>query len=712
MDSRTIYVKTAKGIGEIKNKTNHLPGKVRRLLILVDGRSSAAEIAAKISNLSESKRREAFEKLLEEGFIRESGVAGDGGDEQEDDPMLTATAVERILADGDDDDNDLSFDSASIADAETEAKAAAGVAAKKAREDEERRRWEAADRARVDAEERVRAQRDMEKQDAEERERKAAEEKARWEAEQRDKLENQMRSEAEAAEKRDAERRAKAAASQPSQAERERAQADEKKRLRNEQVAKAEEERQRVVAELLGKAKSDQEAKARAEAESKRRAYAETEAKKVAAVKAEKESKTRKKIVDRAAKKPLPKIVLPAIGGGVILLVAAAVGLLTLIPFNGDKPAIEKLIGDRLGEKVTIGQLHVGLAPLPHLNLGDVTIGDDGDIKIDTITVPWDVFGGDSQKKSYKQVELDTVNIKQSALARLLGWAKPGDGNAQLTVDNLALRNIRLTLNDVTLDPFGAQISLAQDGSFVKANLFHPDQDRLKGEIAFRDGVLGVTFSARKWRAPLQDALVFNELRFKGVAKPGVFDASEIEAVVADGTVKGSGHLEWGPTWKLTSNLEIAGMDIEGLTPRFTQKIVLTGRLDGKVVISAQGNSMQTLFAAPRVESDFTLVNGALGNVDLMKAIIEAPNYDKVRGGQTFFKKFTGNFLMADQRYQLKQLSMVSGSLTASGAIDVAADSSLAGKVNLELGSEGNPVKDTVAFGGNLKEPVMSKPTK
>src|ERR1700733_7757425 len=170
MDPRTIYVKTAKGIGEIKNKTNHLPGKVRRLLILVDGRSSAAEIAGKISNLSEAKRREAFEKLLEEGFIRESGVASDGPDEMEDDPMLTATAVERILADDDDadDDNDLSFDSASITEAEVEAKAAADVASKKAKEDEERRRWEAADRARVEAEERVRAQREMERQEVEE----------------------------------------------------------------------------------------------------------------------------------------------------------------------------------------------------------------------------------------------------------------------------------------------------------------------------------------------------------------------------------------------------------------------------------------------------------------------------------------------------------------------------------------------------------------
>ena len=135
MDPRTIFVKTAKGIGEIKNKTNHLPGKVRRILILVDGRSSAAEIGAKISNLSESKRREAFEKLLNEGFVRESGIADGDGEDLEDDPMLTATTVARLTDEGDDDDGDD--------EATTEAPASEAVAddsASKAREQEEVRR--------------------------------------------------------------------------------------------------------------------------------------------------------------------------------------------------------------------------------------------------------------------------------------------------------------------------------------------------------------------------------------------------------------------------------------------------------------------------------------------------------------------------------------------------------------------------------------------
>ncbi len=630
MDPRTIFVKTAKGIGEIKNKTNHLPGKVRRLLILVDGRSSAAEIAGKISNLSEAKRREAFEKLLEEGFIKESGVAGGGADEQEDDPMLTATAVERILADTEtEQETDLSPGRGSIAEAE--AKAAAEAAAKKARDDEERRRWEAADRARVEAEERLRAQRELERQEVEERERRAADEKARWEAEQRAKLEAQMKAEAEAAERREAERRAveeavrepvKKVPPQLPPQERERLEAEEKKRLRDEHVAKAEEERQRVVAELLGKAKADQENKVRAESEAKRRALAEAEAKKVAVIKAEKESKTRQKLVARATRKPLPKMLVPAIAGGALLLVFAAAEVLTFIPFSGDIPVIEKLIGERIKEKVTVGSLHVSLLPLPHLNLGEVVIGDAGDVKVDTVSVPWDLFGGDSPKKAYKQVELDAVSINQSALARLPAWTALQDASPQLTVNNLVLRNIRLTLNDVALDPFGGQIALASDGSFVKANFFHPDLDRLKADVVARDGTLVVNFSAKKLRAPLAEPLILTELRFKGVARPGVFDATDIEAVIADGSFKGGGHLEWGERWKLTSNLEITGMDLETITPRFTQQISLTGRLDTKLAITAQGNSMATLFAAPHAEGDFTIANGTLGNVELMKAII------------------------------------------------------------------------------------------
>jgi actin-related protein len=590
---------------------------------------------------------------------------------------------------------------------------AAEALARRAREEEERRRWEAADRARIEAEERLRAKREIERQEAEERERTAAAEKTRWEQEQRAQLEAQMRAEAAAAEQRETERLAKEETRQRGTApeERERQETEEKKRARSEHVAKVEEERQRVVAELLAKAKSDQESKAREEAETKRRAHAEAEARKRAVSKAEKESKTRQKIQKRETRAPPSKFLVRAVAGGILALLFAVAALLPFIPFNGDKAAIEKLVAERTREKVTIGGVHVGLFPLPHVILSDVVFGEPGDIKIDTVTVPWEVIGGDPEKKSYKKVELDAVAIRQTALVRIPGWTRVADGNARLVVGSLALKNVRLTLNDVTLDGVDGEVTLSSDGSFVKASLFHPDQERLKVEIVARDGALAISFSAKKWRAPLADALVLGQLSFKGTANAGGLEVAEFDSVVADGSVKGRGRIEWGGPWKLSANLEIASMEIDSIAPRFTRQMPITGRLDAKLAVVAQGDTMQTLFAAPRIEGEFVLANGSLGNIDLMKAIIESPNYEKVRGGQTFFKKFAGTVLVADQRYQWKQLSMVSGSLTATGNVEVASNSALSGKANLELGAEGNPVKDTVAFSGNVKEPSM-RPSK
>ena len=149
------------------------------------------------------------------------------------------------------------------------------------------------------------------------------------------------------------------------------------------------------------------------------------------------------------------------------------------------------------------------------------------------------------------------------------------------------------------------------------------------------------------------------------------------------------------------------------MTPRFTKQTTLTGHLDGKIAINAQGTTMSTLFAAPRVDGEFTLANGALGDVDLMAAIIAAPDFESVHSSlPTSFKSFTGNFLLADQRYRLSNLKLTNEQLNATGNIDIAPDSTINGKGTLQLGTGGNEVKDDVLLSGTVKEPHMRKAPK
>lgn len=62
-----VYQKTGKGLEEISSRAHSVPARMRSLLILIDGRSTAREIIEKARHISEA---EAFlHALAHEGFI-------------------------------------------------------------------------------------------------------------------------------------------------------------------------------------------------------------------------------------------------------------------------------------------------------------------------------------------------------------------------------------------------------------------------------------------------------------------------------------------------------------------------------------------------------------------------------------------------------------------------------------------------------------------
>lgn len=67
MEHNQIYIKTAKGLEEIQNRTYKLPAHLRRLLIMVDGHSTAAEMIARLTSLGDVEL--ALDQLSIGGFI-------------------------------------------------------------------------------------------------------------------------------------------------------------------------------------------------------------------------------------------------------------------------------------------------------------------------------------------------------------------------------------------------------------------------------------------------------------------------------------------------------------------------------------------------------------------------------------------------------------------------------------------------------------------
>lgn len=75
MDRNAVLAKTAKGLEEVKARTHALPQKLRSILIMVDGTSTAASLIAKFGGAAEIA--DALDGLMREGFleVRSGAVA-------------------------------------------------------------------------------------------------------------------------------------------------------------------------------------------------------------------------------------------------------------------------------------------------------------------------------------------------------------------------------------------------------------------------------------------------------------------------------------------------------------------------------------------------------------------------------------------------------------------------------------------------------------
>ena len=71
MDNRTIFTKTAKGVGEAVGKTKLLSRDFRKVLKEIDGNASLGLLLDRLSSYSEKKLRDMLAELAREDYIRE-----------------------------------------------------------------------------------------------------------------------------------------------------------------------------------------------------------------------------------------------------------------------------------------------------------------------------------------------------------------------------------------------------------------------------------------------------------------------------------------------------------------------------------------------------------------------------------------------------------------------------------------------------------------
>lgn len=607
-----------------------------------------------------------------------------------------------------------------------EARAREEAERKKAREEAEARtRAEAEERKRLEAEAEERARREAEEQaraeeaarikaEAEARTREEAELKAREEAETREKREAEVRAILEAEKKARAEEAARIKAETEA---REREEAELKARLAAEARAIAEaEERARREAERKIREQEEAQAKARTEAERKAREEAAQEQRERAEIEARARAlaDARAEETEKARQKELAKpkqFKRPVKWGRAALIALAAllvlpIVLLHVMSLNIFIPPIEKLASDRMGEPVSIHSMRASLWPAPHLQLDGVTIGKLRDIKIPTVRVMPELAAFFAETKAIKSIEAESLAIDQDALSRVIAWVGPGDSTAKTQVRRIALKTATIEVKGLPLPPLAVDVALTATGQFERANIRSTDK-KIEVAITPKNNGFEVNIAANDWQPPLWPRLTFSELRAKAVATSEGMTFSEIEGRLYGGKAKGRATVKWGDSWSAEGDLKIENILLSEAIPALTNDIALTGKLDAKTVYSMQAGDLGTLFESPRVQANFSIRDGAIGNIDLARAI--QPRATETSGGKTLFASLSGSLTLEGQRYQYRQMKLAAGLLTASGEADIMPNKQLSGKTSVEMKLKSSTVSARLTLSGELQQPVLRR---
>ncbi|HEX3099269.1 MAG TPA: hypothetical protein VHQ02_16225 [Usitatibacter sp.] len=616
-----------------------------------------------------------------------------------------------------------------LAQAEREARSKAETESRARAESEAKLRAQAEARAAAESEARIKAEQETARlrqseararEEAEARTREHHESEQRLEAERRAKYEAEARAkiEAEEGERREAELQASIEVERKAKQEAE-------ARARIEARARetiAEDTRVKVQAELesdlekraeiegKAQAKAYMQAKAKAELDEDERLRAEQsrKAKEIADILRTKvesdedapETPTRKRRTYRRR----GSLVKTAFFGIAALLILA-IGALHVIPMRPYAAKISRSMGAWLHDDVSIGAVTFRLFPAPHLNVEDVSVGKLLDAKAPVGQIYLDIGTLFGERPSISLLELDGVTLSADAVKRIPAWGRP-DGKSQAgEIAQIRLHGVKLDVKP-TLEPFDATLVFARDGALRQATLRGPVGSWVLNARPADKG-FDFDFSASNWSPPVGAPVQISEATLKGTFDATHMVVPEFSAHALDGTVNGTLQVDWASGFKLESDLSVARLDAKELMHAFTPDIAVTGRLDGNFNVGAESQTLDTLFAAPRVQGRFKLAEGSVSNVDLV-AVMQSDAAGQ-RAGVTKFAELTGEYAAADHRIAYKQIVLQGGVLRGNGSFELAQTGSLAGRLALEIRSQVAQDRGSFVVSGTVARPIIKR---
>ncbi len=658
--------------------------------------SAEAELKARLKDEIESRIRSEMEELLRNEYEEKTRAE-----------MQSQIMAEAKLAAQAELEERLREERETLANAEREARIRAERESRERADHEAKLRAEAEARAAAETEARMRAEEEVR------RAREEAHARAREHAETSRRLEEERRAKIEA------EARAQVESEQRARRERELSATIAAERRAKETIA--EDVRVKVQAELEAdlekKAQSEGKAQARAYMEAKAKAELDEDerlrgeqarkAKEIADILRTKVEPDQEFVSDKPAKRrsrrrtsPLKPLVY-----GAAALFILAVGLLHVVPMRAYSAKVERAMSVWLHDDVAIGAVTFRLWPSPHLKVEDVAVGKLLDAKAAHGRIYLDLTTLFSDRLAINSLEFEDVRLTSEAVKRIPTWGRPEGKEEAGGIDTIVLRSVRMDVKPA-IEPFNANLTFTRKGDLRQATL--TSNAGWTAAVKPAEGGMDIDFNAHNWTPPVGMPVQFAEASAKGTLVDAGLVIPQFEGTVFGGKVAGAMKVSWnGGGVHLESDFGVQKMNAQELISSFTKDISVTGRLEGDFKLTADGAGPDTVLEAPRVQGKFRVMDGSISNVDLV-AVMQSSEAGQ-RAGVTKFAELSGDFGAAEHKSAFTKVNLQGGLLRGNGAVDVHPNSTLAGRVSLEIRSQVAQDRGAFAITGTVSRPVIRR---
>ena len=403
------------------------------------------------------------------------------------------------------------------------------------------------------------------------------------------------------------------------------------------------------------------------------------------------------KPVVRARRKPAPW---GKVGAGLFVLMIVALFVAPFVlPMRDYANGIEQTLAERLKQPVHIGQISGRILPMPRLELGDVSIGEAGQVKVKLARLDFAISALFSSTKAIDSLALDGVQVNGAVLPQLPDWLLQMAVDTQYPVGHVELSQGTLQADGLQLSGIAGELNFDVTGLFTKAKL-HTADGKLALDIdAVAEGRMKAVISVRGSALPLLPAWTFDELIATGELSRDRLVVSELDGSIMDGRLLGNLDISWTDGWQAKGDLVAKVVTVQKLGT------ALSGDMDGTARFRMKADSLVKLIDSSIMEGSFVVSKGVISGFDIVETT-RLRSRESQPGGRTHFDELSGDLSFENGSYRFRRLRMKAGVLSATGSLDVA-NQQLSGQVGADLSMRSGNASAGLLVGGTASIPTL-----